>query len=60
MLLCIQLLFISEIVAVVHGVETSNYNRANDVCMWKPTPITADATFTKIAGYDRDHILMNR
>ena len=30
------------------------------VCVWKPTPITADVTITKIAGYVRVRILMNR
>ena len=29
------------------------------MCMWKPTPITADVPFTKIAGYVRVRILMN-
>ena len=29
-------------------------------CVWKPTPITADVTVTKIAGYVRVRILMNR
>ena len=38
----------------------SNYNRANDVCVWQPTPKTADVTVTKIAGYVRVRILMNR
>ena len=39
--------------------EPSNYNRANDVavCVWQPTPKTADVT--KIAGYVRRCILMN-
>ena len=39
-------------------------NRANDMsmwpCVWQPTPKTADVTVTKIAGYVRVHILMNR
>ena len=39
---------------------TSNYNRANDVAVWEPTPKTADVTVTKIAGYVRVRILMNR
>ena len=30
------------------------------MCMWKPTPITADVTVTKIAGYVCVRILMNR
>ena len=44
----------------------SNYNRANDVavcvagCVMQPTPKTADVTVTKIAGYVRVRILMNR
>ena len=42
---------------------TSNYNRASGLavwpCVWKPTPITADVTVTKIAGYVRVRILMN-
>ena len=38
----------------------SNYNRANDVAGWQPTPTTADVTITKIAGYVRVRILMNR
>ena len=29
-------------------------------CVWQPTPITADVTDTKIAGYVRVCILMNR
>ena len=37
----------------------SNYNRANDVAVWQPTPKTADVTITKIAGYVRVRILMN-
>ena len=39
-----------------------NYNRASDVCVWvcKSTPRTADVTVTKIAGYVRVPILMNR
>ena len=28
--------------------------------VWHPTPITADFTVTKIAGYVRVRILMNR
>ena len=38
----------------------SNYNRANALCVWKPTPAMADVTVTKIAGYVRVRILMNR
>ena len=38
----------------------SNYNRANDVAGRQPTPTTADVTVTKIAGYIRVRILMNR
>ena len=38
----------------------SKYNRVNDVCVWDPTPRTADVTVTKIAGYVRARILMNR
>ena len=38
----------------------SNYNRTNDVCVrvcvWQPTPKTADVTVTKIAGYVRVRI----
>ena len=30
------------------------------VCVWQPTPRTADVTVTKIAGYVRVCILMNR
>ena len=30
------------------------------VCVWQSTPRTADATVTKIAGYVRVRILMNR
>ena len=30
------------------------------VCVWQPTPKTADVTVTKIAGYVRVRILMNR
>ena len=30
------------------------------VCVWQPTPRTADFTVTKIAGYVRVRILMNR
>ena len=29
-------------------------------CVWKPNPRTADVTSTKIAGYVRVRILMNR
>ena len=29
------------------------------VCVWQPTPRTADVTVTKIAGYVRVRILMN-
>ena len=29
-------------------------------CVWQPTPRTADVTVTKIAGYVRVRILMNR
>ena len=43
---------------------TSNHNRANDVAVWprvwQPTPRTADVTVTKIAGYVRVRIFMNR
>ena len=39
---------------------TSNYNRANAPCVWKPTPITSDVIVTKIAGYVCVRILMNR
>ena len=52
------------------GQKSSNYNRTNDVavcvavcvwpCVWQPTPKTADVTVTKIAGYVRVRILMNR
>ena len=39
-------------------------NQANDVavcpCVWQSTPRTADVTVTKIAGYVRVRILMNR
>ena len=42
----------------------SKYNRANDVtvcvCVWQTTPRTAEITVTKIAGYVRVRILMNR
>ena len=42
----------------------SNYNRANGVavcaCVWQPTHKTADVTVTKIAGYVRVRIIMNR
>ena len=40
----------------------SNYNRARRVCgcVYQPTPKTAEVTFTKIAGYVRIRILMNR
>ena len=38
----------------------SNYNRANDVAVWQPTPTMADVTITKIAGYVRVRFLMNR
>ena len=44
----------------------SNYNRASDtsvclsMCVCKSTPRTADVTFTKITGYVRVRILMNR
>ena len=37
--------------------ESSNYDLANDVCVWQSTPRTADVT--KIAGYVRVRILMN-
>ena len=30
------------------------------VCVWQPTPKTADVNVTKIAGYVRVRILMNR
>ena len=40
--------------------QISNYNRANDVAVWQPTPKTADVPVTKIAGYVRARILMNR
>ena len=48
--------------------RSSNYNRANDVAVWpsgrvaiwQPTPTTADVTVTKIAGYVRVRIIMNR
>ena len=30
------------------------------LCVWQPTPKTADVTVTKIAGYDRVRLLMNR
>ena len=40
---------------------SSNHNRANErKCVRKPTAITADVTITKIAGYVRVPILMNR
>ena len=38
----------------------SNYNRANDVTVWQRTPTTADVTVTKLAGYVRVRILVNR
>ena len=38
----------------------SNYNRANVVTVWQPTHRMADVTVTKIAGYVRVRILMNR
>ena len=40
--------------------NTSNYNRANDVAGWQPTPTTAHVTVTKIAGYVRVRIIVNR
>ena len=40
--------------------QQSNYNRANDVAVWQPTPKTADVTLTTITGYVRVCILMNR
>ena len=46
------------------NVNKSNHNRANDVavcvCVCQPTPRTADVTITKMAGYVRVRILMNR
>ena len=33
---------------------------ADRVSVWQPTPTTADATVTEIAGYVRVHILVNR
>ena len=30
------------------------------VCVWQPTPKTADVTIAKIGGYVRVRILMNR
>ena len=45
-------------------VSNGEHNRANDVaawpCVWQPTPKTADVTVTKILGYVRIHIIMNR
>ena len=41
-------------------ISPSNYNRANDVAGWQRTPTTADVTVTKIAGYVRVRILVNR
>ena len=52
--------------ALERNTSLSNYNRAIDVCVavcacvWQQTPRTADVTVTKIAGYDRVRILMNR
>ena len=33
---------------------------AGRVSVWQPTPRTADVTITKIAGYIRVRIVMNR
>ena len=47
---------------IISSAKSSNYNRASRVCVcvWQPTPRTADVTVTKIAVYVRVRILMNR
>ena len=49
---------------LIMGETLASYNRASGVavcaCVWQPTPRTADVTVTKIAGYVRVRILMNR
>ena len=55
-----HILCVSMYVQGVYCKYSSNYNRASDACVCQSISRTADVTVTKIAGYVRVRILMNR
>ena len=61
-IICYLIIIIIIIIKTKHYANQYNYNRAtgNDVCVWQSIPRTADVTVTKIAGYVRVRILINR